>query len=41
MPAAHFDKERIALCCPNGSEMADRVQNFMMELAQQRSSIKT
>jgi hypothetical protein len=26
---------------PNGSEMADRVQNFMMELAQQRSSIKT
>ncbi|HAD58106.1 MAG TPA: molecular chaperone HtpG [Planctomycetaceae bacterium] len=26
---------------PNGNEMSDRVQDFMMELAQQRSSIKT
>ena len=26
---------------PNGNEMSDRVQDFMMELAQQRSSIKS
>ena len=26
---------------PNGNEMADRVQQFMMDLAQQRSSITT
>lgn len=24
MPAANLDKERIALCCPDGGEMADR-----------------
>ena len=31
----------LAGLAPNGNEMADRVQNFMMELAQQRSSIST
>ena len=31
----------LAGLAPNGNEMADRVQSFMMELAQQRSSIAT
>jgi molecular chaperone HtpG len=37
----YADAMVMAGLAPNGSEMADRVQNFMMELAQQRSSIKT
>jgi molecular chaperone HtpG len=37
----YADAMIMAGLAPNGSEMADRVQSFMMELAQQRSSIKT
>ncbi|MCP4785786.1 MAG: molecular chaperone HtpG [Fuerstiella sp.] len=37
----YADAMIMAGLAPNGSEMADRVQNFMMELAQQRSSIAT
>ncbi|MCP4505398.1 MAG: molecular chaperone HtpG, partial [Fuerstiella sp.] len=37
----YADAMIMAGLAPNCSEMADRVQNFMMELAQQRSSIAT